>query len=553
MRRRRLAMASILAFVGRSFICRKGGGRVLAAVLGLAACGGVHAQTPRFYARERGAAVARDDAAVAVATWEDESTHTKWVYTAGWVTQNDASGNPHKRLAVFRYNEEDENLPPPIDPPGPGYGLWEDEAFFPPGANWTPVGQHAATSMTIDRDGNVYVCGYTTLEQNGDNGSDLNYIIIKYLNDLTEPTQTWNSGTTWGGVSNARGYDHSSHGDDVACSIGVIQSDEGVGDVIVTGTSSNGSDNDIATLRFNPDGTAHWDNGGVRRFDREGEDTAAEIGYMTLVDEFEETGVYVVVVGTSDNGSDLDRVVLCYTPSGDDSGDPGWRSYYDGGGDDHGTGFARYQATESETPVLFVCGYSDAQAGGTDFVVSSLNPMSGVTSQPTPSPYWTRTHSFGGADVALDMALGSWGNVTLGDTLVFVTGRANISGSDRVATLCYTGSAGNLAGTATYAPVPGAGNVGNAVTADGTTCWVSGTTLTAVAEPELLLVSYTVDPDTLTLTTDWSVVFPADGSHLADAGLAVARGLLDDVVAAGQSTYSTGSLTDSIVFRVELP
>ena len=529
---------------------------MLAGVLALGCSVATAQTTPAYYARERGAAIARDDAAVAVAAWEDTDEGRRWFYTAGWVTENDGSGNPHKRLAVFKYDEEVDNYAQQPDPPGPGYNLWEARAFFPPG-EWSPHGQHAATAMAVDADGNVYVTGYTTLEENGGTGgTDLNYITIKYDKNLAP---VW-SGTGWGNaVNGARGYDHSSHGDDEAVSIAVAHGPD-VGEVLVTGTSSNGEDKDILTLRYNSDGSldTNWDSegegAGIRRFDGgEGDDTAAEVGYFVMV-VMEVPGLQTIVVGTTDNGTDTDRVVICYDHLGDSASPNGWVSYHDGGYDDVGTGLARHQPTDGETPVIFACGHSEmngANPPDIDIVVSNINPQNGVTGQAPPSAWWTKTHDFDGAqDMAFDMAVSGYDGGQVDYIFAWVAGKAEVDGSDRVAIVCYE-AAGTFYGAGSYAYVAGAGNRGNSVTASGLMCMAAGTTLSAVADPDLVVLSfYLTGGSPPSLTSNWAVRFPGDASYLPDAGLAITRGTLGHAIAAGQSTYNSGSLTDAVVFRL---
>ncbi|MCC6660236.1 MAG: hypothetical protein IT437_05050, partial [Phycisphaerales bacterium] len=97
--------------------------------LGVAVCGAAHAQTPQlgFNATEKGAAINRPDLMDAAACWVEDRPEPladkRWVYCAGWVTLNDASGNPHKRLAVYKY---DADMPQGLgDPPPPGYDQWK--------------------------------------------------------------------------------------------------------------------------------------------------------------------------------------------------------------------------------------------------------------------------------------------------------------------------------------------------------------------------------------------------------------------------------------------
>ncbi|MCC6661922.1 MAG: hypothetical protein IT437_13665 [Phycisphaerales bacterium] len=542
---------------------------MLAAALGVAVCGAAHGQSLEFFARERGGAVARDDKAVAVAYWYDDQPGTAndrgWMFTAGYVTQNDAEGYPHTRLAVFKYPADVNNTATATDPPGPSYGQAEAFAYYPPGGSWTPVGQHAATAMAVDElTGDVYVTGYTTLEENGDNGTDANYIIVKYDKDLGD---AW-TGTGWGSVATARGYDGTASnpdGDDRAVSIAFVPGTfDTNGTVLVTGASAGASTgDDIVTLRYDGDGnpSSHWGTGGedtgIRRWDGgHGDDTAAEVGWFVIVDE-DLAGLQTAIVGTSDQGSTrhLDRVVLCYDPTGAHSGDPGWAKLYDNsGGDDYGTGFAKFQES-TETPVLYACGHSEVDAASppdVDFVVSRINPSNGETGT---DPYFTWVYDFGGgADEALDITISASDNVPIRAGWVWITGRVADNGMAKAGLLVLDASgSGNVVGATVYS-YAGA-TTGNAVCAFMGSCMIAGTTLASIGDADVVVLWYHLalgtDP---TLVLDGAARFPGNGNANSDEGLAIARGLqTDEAIVGGATTYSSGALTDLSTLRITGP
>jgi hypothetical protein len=534
---------------------------VLAAIVGLAACGGAHGQTLEYLAREHGSS-SRDDKAAAVAYWQDPVSGNEWMYTAGYVTQNDGSNNPHTRLAVFRYPAAVNNTDVVSDPPPPQYDQTGVFAYYPPeaGGSWTPVGQHAATAMTVDPSGNIYVCGYTTLEENGDNGTDTNYIILKYDKDLAP---VW-TGSGWGGVDHARGYDGTASnpdGNDTAVSIAVAD-----GSVLVTGTSSNGSDTDIVTLRLTGSGAraGAWpDEGtegvGVRRHDgtAHGDDTAAEVGYQVIT-EGDEPGVVTFVVGTSDrNGSGLDTAVLCYDPSGDHAGaGQGWEAFLDAGaaGEDHGTGLL-VNGSGGETQ-LFVCGYGavdTANPPDIDYAVYRLDPILGLTSDPG----WEATFDFaGGQDKAVAICAGS---ILGGASFVWVTGSAEYSGHPRAGTVAIS-TAGDQLAIVGYAYVNGGDTVANAICDSAGGCLVTGTVLRAVGDPELFVIRYVLNPPdppstpNADLEAAWLLMFPANASYLPDEGLAITHAADEqEAIVAGATTYSSGTSKDVSILRIEPP
>ena len=92
-----------------------------------------------------------------------------------------------------------------------------------------------ANSVGVDSQGNVYVCGYTTKANEGKD-----YILIKYdASGSAEWKQT---------------YNHAINGDDEATAL-ALKSDA---EIIVTGRSSNGSNEDYYTIKYTEDGDEVW-------------------------------------------------------------------------------------------------------------------------------------------------------------------------------------------------------------------------------------------------------------------------------------------------------
>jgi subtilisin family serine protease len=92
-----------------------------------------------------------------------------------------------------------------------------------------------ANSIKVDSQGNVYICGYTTKT-----GEGKNYVTIKYDDSGNEQ---------W-----TKFYNHQSNGDDEATSLELKSDNE----IIVTGVSSNGSNNDYATFKYSDNADFIW-------------------------------------------------------------------------------------------------------------------------------------------------------------------------------------------------------------------------------------------------------------------------------------------------------
>lgn len=140
-------------------------------------------------------------------------------------------------------------------------------------------GGDEAVATTVDSAGNIYVVARSS------NGTDYDYLTLKYnssgaLQWATPPV-----------------YDNG--GDDVPAGIGV----DSAGNVVVTGRSANGAGFDYATIQYNSAGVQQW----AQRYDNGGYDAAVGLGV--------DAGDNIYVTGRSD-GTNQDIATLKYSAAG---------------------------------------------------------------------------------------------------------------------------------------------------------------------------------------------------------------------------------------------
>ncbi|MCK4829932.1 SBBP repeat-containing protein, partial [bacterium] len=158
-------------------------------------------------------------------------------------------------------------------------------------------------AIALDSAGNIYVTGFSS---NGSNGADNDYVTIKY-NPQGELDSTWGNG----GVARF----HGGFGADVGIALALAENQSGDVDVYVTGKSEgNGTGFDYVTIKYNPHGQLDnaWGDGdsGVARFHGgNGADEAVDLALDSLGN--------VYVTGYSSNGTDNDYVTIKYDISGD--------------------------------------------------------------------------------------------------------------------------------------------------------------------------------------------------------------------------------------------
>lgn len=169
-----------------------------------------------------------------------------------------------------------------------------DNTFGNNGILITPVGnsEDIAQSVIMQNDGKIVVAGYSKTEDEYD------FAVARYLPDGDLDNTFGVNGTliTPVGVSNDKVYS------------GVIQPD---GKIIVAGFSHNGTNNDFALVRYLTNGSI---DGSFANFGK----VVTQIGtshseaWSALIQNDEK----IVVAGYSDNGSDNDFAVVRYNPDG---------------------------------------------------------------------------------------------------------------------------------------------------------------------------------------------------------------------------------------------
>lgn len=168
-------------------------------------------------------------------------------------------------------------------------------------ATYNSTGNSEATSLAVDDKGNVYVCGFTT----GASGN-INFCTIKYTK---EGQQQW-----------ANIYDGGPHLEDKAYAVVVDKTNN----VYVTGYSnvvhnSNQTNTDYITIKYKPNGTQDW----VALYNGTG--NGDDKAYAIAIDKF--NNLYITGSSTVSNG-----VTDCVTIKYNHDGDQKWLARYHGQG-----------------------------------------------------------------------------------------------------------------------------------------------------------------------------------------------------------------------------
>ncbi|OGG44698.1 MAG: hypothetical protein A3F84_28760 [Candidatus Handelsmanbacteria bacterium RIFCSPLOWO2_12_FULL_64_10] len=163
-------------------------------------------------------------------------------------------------------------------------------------------GHDRARSLSVDGSGNVYVTGGSY------NGSNGDYLTVKYDVD---GNQVWE-----------RRYNGPANSQEQARALSV----DGSGNVYVTGTSHNGSNNDYLTLKYNSGGNLVWE----RRYN--GPANRDDLASSLSVDG----SGNVYVTGESGNASNSDYLTLKY----DSAGNLAWERRYNGAANNNDGAYA---------------------------------------------------------------------------------------------------------------------------------------------------------------------------------------------------------------------
>jgi uncharacterized delta-60 repeat protein len=169
-----------------------------------------------------------------------------------------------------------------------------DTSFSDDGKLTTAIGTSVdyALSVTLQSDGRIVVAGTSY------NGSNYDFALVRYNPDGTLDTSFSNDGK----LTTAIGTSH-----DQAFSV-TLQID---GRIVVAGASYNGSNDDFALVRYNPDGTldtSFSDDGKLTTAIGTSDDYARSV---TL-----QSDGRIVVAGASYNGSNDDFALVRYNPDG---------------------------------------------------------------------------------------------------------------------------------------------------------------------------------------------------------------------------------------------
>ncbi len=255
--------------------------------------------------------------------------------------------------------------------------------------NGSANGDDYAREVAIDGNGNIIVIGYSH------NGTNYDYFSIKYNNDFSL-------------VLASATYNSPADGDDNA--FGVVV--DGDGNIIVTGSSSNGTNNDYLSIKYNSDfslvlASATY-NGSANGFD---------MAYGVIVDGEGN----IIVTGNSFNGTNHDYYTIKYN---NDFSLVLASATYNGPAD--GTDVAIKVAVDGDGDI-FVTGYSSNGTNYDYYTIKYNNDFSLVLALAT------YNGPADGTDVAIKVAVD-------GDGDIFVTGYSPNGTNHDYYTIKYNGS-----------------------------------------------------------------------------------------------------------------
>ena len=169
-----------------------------------------------------------------------------------------------------------------------------DTSFSGDGKLTTAVGagEDLAYSVTVQTDGKILVAGYS------DNGTNYDFSLVRYNSDGSLDTSFSGDGKVLTAIGT--GFDF---GFDVT-----VQAD---GKILVAGYSSNGSNNDLALVRYNSDGSLDTSFSGDGKLI-----TAVGVGQDLFYSVKVQADGKILVAGYSNNGSNDDFALVRYNSDG---------------------------------------------------------------------------------------------------------------------------------------------------------------------------------------------------------------------------------------------
>ncbi len=268
--------------------------------------------------------------------------------------------------------------------------------------------------IVVDRNGNVYVCGYVTGSQTG-----MDFVTIKYNS---------NGVLQW-----ANRYNGSANATDFAFSIALDSS----GNVYVTGFSNNGATgDDFTTIKYNPNGVQQWVATSARpNIDRaqfltvDNNGNVYVLGYVLpgpdlCLIKYNTNGVqqWLVTYNGSGNGADyptaisldrngncyltgyswgagsanMDYVTFKYAPDGSQV----WLRRYNSPGDGSDYPFGLVVTDDGQ---VYVSGYTRSATGITDLVTIKYNSPG--------NQQWVQVYDSGSNEYTLGLAIDRNGNI----------------------------------------------------------------------------------------------------------------------------------------------
>jgi uncharacterized delta-60 repeat protein len=299
-----------------------------------------------------------------------------------------------------------------------------------------------ASTIAIDANGNIAVAGFSDSDPTAVTNND--YVTLSY--------------TSAGTLQWARTYNGLGSQSDKIAQVGI----DALGNVVVTGRSNNGNDDDYVTIKYSSSGTQLW-----LRADDHGDTDRATCLAITAAND-------IYVSGRSDNGATDDFLTLKINSAGALT----WARWYDNVDDDR----ALALVTDAAGGVC-VTGQSDADATTVrnwDYRTVMYDALGTLV--------WTQSYGspFAQSDIPSSIAIDASGNVYVtGNSVVTVTTTGT---RNDVTTLSYSG--GNQTWAATFGSPANLDDAANVVLPYGTGCLVAGYGSDATSQKDGLALNY---------------------------------------------------------------